>query len=250
MQGRSANARAKPVPFRTKSFQRLNAARQKDETHTHLPLPAAASVRGVVRLCQDPHRASLGLHLPRPGSNLLLRRGSSRVGGVEHHPASRACDSPEPAPQVPGRHAHIRCPAAEDPGRSAPAAGTSRRRTQQQRPQEATDAYHLMVMAPLAFPSHAALPEARSTGLMASDLGKGRAGRRKRREGGGTSWPVPDSPAPCLLSVRKGTGFQGFLVPVFQVRILLMRFLHKPTPRIGKKRETVAYKIVACLCCI
>jgi hypothetical protein len=93
-----------------------------------------------VRLGHRTCRASLRLHLPRA----RRRGGGGRVGGgVQHHPAR---DRPEPAPAVPvvpGRHAHIRRPAAaQDPGPPAPA--RRRRRTQHQRPQQATDAYHLM----------------------------------------------------------------------------------------------------------
>ena len=54
-------------------------------------------------------------------------------------------------------------------------------------------------------------PEARSAGLMASDLGKGKAGRRKRREG--AWWPVPDSPAACLLPARKRLRFSRNYYP-------------------------------------
>ena len=118
------------------------------KAHAHTsPLPSAAGVAAVVRLGHGPHRAALRLHLPRHRPGPRLRGGGcggrGRVRGVQHHPSR---DRPEPAPavsvSVPGRHAHIRRAATQDPGPPAPA--RRRRRTQHQRPQEATDAYHLM----------------------------------------------------------------------------------------------------------
>jgi hypothetical protein len=108
----------------------------KPHAHT-LPLPSAAGVAAVVRQGHGPHRAALRLHLPR------LRGGGSRgtVRGVQHHP-SRDCPESAPAVSVPRSHAYIRLVATQDPGPPAPA--RRRRRTQDQRPQEATDAYHLM----------------------------------------------------------------------------------------------------------
>lgn len=74
-------------------------------------------------------------------------------------------------------------------------------------------------------------PEARSAGLMASDLGKGKAGRRKRREGGrGAWWPVPDSAAPCLLPARKRHRFSRdyyFYLDNFLVCCMMLYFLTK-----------------------
>jgi hypothetical protein len=66
--------------------------------------------------------------------------------------------------------------------------------------------------APLAFP-----PPRRSARSEIRWYGFGSGEREGREEeaaaGRGASWwLVPDSPAPCLLPARKGTGFQGFLL--------------------------------------
>jgi hypothetical protein len=147
--------------------------------HAHaLPLPSAAGVAAVVRLGHRPRRASLRLHLPR-----LRRGGGGRVRGVQHHPAR---DRPEPAPavSVPERHAHIRRPAAQDPGPPAPAR-RRRRRTQHQRPQEATDAYHLMAAAsPRACPGAAAAPRGEIRWFNGFGSGE-REGREEEAAGGG-----------------------------------------------------------------
>jgi hypothetical protein len=179
-------------------------------THA-LPLPAAAGVRGVVRLRHGPGRAALRLHLPRAGPDLRRRRGSGRVGGVHHHLVPHADDSPEPTPPVPARHAHIRSSAAQDSGRPTLAAGTRRRRTQHQRPQEATDAYHLMAMGSAGFSPSTSFCPRRTRWFNGFGSGE-REGREEEAAGGrgrrGGRCQIPLRPASS--SLEKAPVFKDF----------------------------------------
>lgn len=208
-----------------------------------LPLPPAAGVAAVVRLGHRPRRAALRLHLPR-----LRRGGGGRVRGVQHHPAR---DRPEPAPavSVPGRHAHIRRPAAQDPGPPAPA--RRRRRTQHERPQEATDAYHLMAAAgsPLACPGAAAAPrgEIRWFNGFGSEE---REGREEEAAGGDVVAGAQIPLRPASSPLEKAPVFKGLLLSIiFLVGLydFLFSLLQKPMPRLGNQRKILHRKSFLCI---